>query len=284
MGDEQHGGRRKKGVQHVFDVVRTERIAPQLIRVHLGGPAFETFVTGADPERLAATDKYVKLLFARPELGLEPPYDLETLRETLSPEDLPVRRTYTVRSIDHGEQTLAIDFVVHGDEGVAGPWAASAEPGDRLCLSGPGGKYSPAEDHTHVLIADDSAIPAVAAALEALPESAHGIALIEVADAASHAELTHPDGVEVRWIHRDGAAYGAPLVDAVVALERPAGPVDVFAHGERGAMKSIARHLIDAWGVARRDMSISAYWAHGRSEDGFQAEKREPVGQILPAE
>ena len=37
-------------------------------------------------------------------------------------------RTYTVREWD-GER-LTIDFVVHGDEGVAGPWALPAQPGD----------------------------------------------------------------------------------------------------------------------------------------------------------
>ena len=28
-------------------------------------------------------------------------------------------------------------------------------------------------------------------------------------------------------------------------------------------------------------MSVSAYWAYGRVEDAFQAEKRTPVGQIF---
>jgi hypothetical protein len=27
-------------------------------------------------------------------------------------------------------------------------------------------------------------------------------------------------------------------------------------------------------------LSLSGYWAYGRSEDRFQAEKREPIGQI----
>ena len=32
--------------------------------------------------------------------------------------------------------------------------------------------------------------------------------------------------------------------------------------------------------VPRESLSISAYWAQGRAEDQFQAEKREPIGQI----
>ena len=83
--------RKRGGAQLVLDVVRVERLSPQLVRVHLGGDGFAAFVAGADPERLAKTDKYVKILFAKPELGLEPPYDLDALRTMLSPDDMPVR-------------------------------------------------------------------------------------------------------------------------------------------------------------------------------------------------
>ena len=241
----------------------------------------------ADPERIAKTDKYVKILFAKPELGLEPPYDLDVLREKLSPEDMPVRRTYTVRSVDAEARTLAIDFVVHGDEGIAGPWAAAAVPGDRLCFSGPGGQYAPSTEAVEYLfIGDDSAIPAIAAAAEALPASAQGLVLIEVEGGANEVPLSVPAGVELRWIHRqaeDGALadYGTALVAAVQALTPPTSAVDVFAHGEREAMKELRRILHTEWGLDRRSMSLSAYWAKGRTEDRFQAEKREPVGQIF---
>jgi NADPH-dependent ferric siderophore reductase len=278
---------RRRGAQLVLEVVRTERITPQLVRVHLGGEALADFVEQADPANLARTDTYVKLLLAKPGLGLEPPFDLDALRERLDRADLPARRTYTVRSIDHAAGTLAIDFVVHGDEGLAGPWAANAQPGDRLALSLPGGGYAPATgDVTHLFVADESAIPATAAAFEALPPEARGVALIEVADADGHVELAAPAGVEVRWLHRVGAdgdvaPHGSLLVDAVERLERPDGEVDVFAHGEREAMKRIGAILRTEWGIERQAMSLSAYWAYGRAEDAFQAEKREPIGQLF---
>lgn len=288
--DQTSGGResggRPRGAQPVFEVVRTAQIAPQLVRVHLGGAAFDEFVANAGEEKLAKTDKYVKFQFAKPELGLQPPYDLDALRAVLEPADIPVRRTYTVRSVDYDAKTIAVDFVVHGDEGLAGPWAARAQPGDLVALSGPGAQYSPAEgDVTYVLVGDDSAIPAVAAALEALPVTARGVALIEVSDASEQIELSHPAGVDVRWLHRvvAGAAtpYGELLVAAVEALDRPVGEVDIFAHGERESIKRIGAHLQSEWGIERRAMSVSAYWAYGRSEDAFQNEKRSPVGQIF---
>ncbi|MFF2051412.1 siderophore-interacting protein [Leifsonia sp. NPDC058194] len=268
--------------QHVFEVVGTERLTPHLVRVVIGGPAFDAFIAEADPAKFATTDTYVKLLMAKPGLGLRPPYDLDALRGELAPEDLPVRRTYTVREIDAAAKTLAIDFVVHGDEGVAGPWAASAQPGDLLALSGPGGMYAPTEDESveHLLIGDDSALPAVAAALDGMPAHARGLAVIEVGGAADQLELAHPQGIEVRWVHRGDAVAGERLVEAVRGLPRPAGPVQVFAHGERTAMKGV-RAVLQGWGLTRDDFSLSAYWALGRAEDTFQAEKRLPVGDLF---
>lgn len=274
-----------KRPQHVFVVDRTERLSPHMVRVHLGGSAFEDFVAQADPDRLGSTDKYVKLLLAKPSLGLVPPYDLEALRETLPKQDRPARRTYTVRAVDHTTRTIAIDFVVHGDEGLAGPWAASAQPGDRLALSGPGGGYAPTTDPavTHVLLGDDSALPAIGAALESMPDSATGVALVEVAGPADEQDIRHPAGVDLRWLHRDatGAQPGTLLLETTRGLPRASRPVQVFAHGERTAMKAIRRLLQDDWGLEKREMSLSAYWALGRGEDEFQEEKREPVGVIF---
>jgi NADPH-dependent ferric siderophore reductase len=53
--------------------------------------------------------------------------------------------------------------------------------------------------------------------------------------------------------------------------------VRVFAHGERESIKAIGKVLRN---VPREGVSISGYWARGRTEDVFQAEKREPVGRI----
>jgi NADPH-dependent ferric siderophore reductase len=262
-------------------VARTERLTPHLVRIHLDGSGVEALLAEADPVKLATTDKYVKMLFAKPELGLVPPYDLEELRERLPLDDMPVRRTYTVRSSDVAAGTIAIDFVVHGDEGIAGPWAAHARPGDLVALSGPGGGYTPAADAWHLIVGDDAALPAVAAALEALADDAHGLVLLEVESADDRLPLRIPDGVELRWLHRVGATHGEPLAAAVEGLAPASGRVEVFAHGERGAIKRIRAVLTDRWGLERSAMSISAYWALGRAEDAFQAEKRTPIGAIF---
>jgi len=269
--------------QHVFVVERTERLSPHLVRVTLGGDAFDGFVE-AGAEQLAAADRYVKLLLPpRPGLGLTPPFDLDELRAVLDADDVPVRRTYTVRRVDAATRTIAVEFVVHGDEGVAGPWALAARPGDLLQMSSPGGLWSPSDDPRvlDLLLGDDSALPAVASALEAMADDARGLALLEVEGASDELDLVRPSGVELRWLHRDGARAGSVLLEALRALEPPTSPLRVFAHGERGAMKEARVVLHDTWGLDRSSLSLSAYWALGRVEDAFQAEKREPVGALF---
>ena len=106
-----------------------------------------------------------------------------------------------------------------------------------------------------------------------------------VDDEQSQLPLTAPAGVDVRWLHRAGpsgsAHPGTLLVAAVEAMPRPDGAVDVFAHGERTAIKRLGAIFHGEWGIGRQEMSVSAYWAHGRAEDAFQAEKREAVGKIF---
>ncbi|MBN6829368.1 siderophore-interacting protein, partial [Micrococcus luteus] len=161
--------------QTVLTVVAARRLTPHLVRLTLGGEQFDA--VHARWAEKGATDQYVKLLFADPTLGLEPPYDLDALREPLAPEQLPVRRTYTVRRMDVAARTMDVDFVVHGadddgaalghDGGLAGAWAASEPVGQQVAFLGPGGAYRP--DPTadwHLLAGDEAALPAIAAALE----------------------------------------------------------------------------------------------------------------------
>jgi len=263
--------------QCILQVQRSEWVSPHLVRVVLGGENFDDFVDNG------FADKYVKIVFVKPELGLEPPYDLAELRTSLAPDDRPVTRTYTVRWVDQAARELAIDFVVHGDEGLAGPWAAAARPGDTLVFAGPGGLFNPdASADWHLLAGDDSAIPAIGAVLEAMPEDAVGHAFIEVDTDRDILPLAAPDGIELHWLLRGGVPAGesTALVDAVAALDWPAGRVSVFAHGEREAMKGL-RRVFAGREVPRADLSLSGYWAYGRTEDRFQAEKREPVGVIF---
>lgn len=265
-------------IQFNLQVLRTERLSPHMVRIVAGGPDLAKFVAKD------ATDMYVKINFLQPGVEYAQPVDVFDIRDTMPREHWPVTRTYTVRWVDVAEQEIAIDFVVHGDTGLAGPWAAAAIPGDRIIFTGPGGAYTPnPEADWHLFAGDEAALPAIAAALEFLPTEAIGHAYLEVDTAAEIQPINKPDGVELTWVFRNGAMpdQSTALLDAVSNGPWLEGTVHAFVHGEREYMKGLRDLLLKQRGLDRSQLSLSGYWAYGRTEDNFQAEKKEPIGIIL---
>lgn len=263
--------------QVTLSVVRREQLSPNMVRIVAGGEGFADFVDNG------YVDRYVKIAFPQPGVEYPEPLDLWRIRETMPREQWPFTRTYTLRWVDEAARELAIDFVVHGDEGLAGPWADRAVPGDPLTFTGPGGAYNPSPAADWYLFAgDEAALPAIAAVLESLPAEAGGLAFLEVDSNADILQLSAPAGMRVTWLTRNGApaGTGSRLVDAVADADWPDGRVDVFAHGERGYMKGLRQVFFEQRGLERSQVSLSGYWAKGRVEDVFQAEKKLPVGQI----
>lgn len=268
---------------HTLEVMRSEQLTPHLIRVVLGGNGFDTFTPND------FTDAYVKLVFVNGNIdvdALPQPLTLDSFK-TLPAAQQPPVRTYTVRRVDTERREIWIDFVVHGDHGVAGPWAAAAAPGQPAYLMGPSGAYAPdpAADW-HLFAGDEAALPAISAALEALPDNAIGKAFIEVAGPDDEITLTKPDGVEVQWIYRGGradlvpeerAGDHAPLIAAVKEAEWLPGQVQVFIHGEaQTVMHNLRPYIRKERGVEPKwAASISGYWRRGRTEETFRQWKRE---------
>ena len=261
---------RRRPAPKTTTVVRTEKLSPTLTRVVLGGADLAAF------EPSESTDSYVKLSFLTPGVEYPKPLDLDRIRAELPSEHWPVVRTYTVRAFDPLTHELTIDFVVHGDAGIAGPWAANARPGDELLVAGPGGGYAPNPDADFYLyLGDESALPAIAAALDALPADAVGHVVLEVHDAASEIPVDAPVGVTVQWAHAGDKLVGQALVEAAQVVEFPAGRVDAFVHGEAGFVKELRRLLRVERGVPKERLSISGYWRIGATEEGWRAGKAE---------
>jgi NADPH-dependent ferric siderophore reductase len=230
-------------------VTGTETVTPVIRRVWFRSDDLSAFTESA------WTDRYVKLQF--PDAG--------------------VVRTYTALFPDLVAGTLAIDFVVHGHEGVAGPWAQSAQPGDRIEVRGPGGAYrpEPAADW-HLLAGDESAVPAITAALEVLPADAVVRVVVLVEDAGHEPDLPLPADAELTVLHRAHLSAGEGLESAVRAVEWLPGRVHAFVHGEaQEVMHGIRPYLLKERGLARDQVSISGYWRRGRTEEGFRQWKSE---------
>ncbi|MFI8504757.1 siderophore-interacting protein [Streptomyces sp. NPDC085524] len=251
-------------------VVRTERLTPHMVRVVLGGEGLARFGAGE------FTDHYVKLLFPPQGVTYPEPWDLERIRAEFPREQWPRQRAYTVRRWDPARLELTLDFVVHGDEGLAGPWAERARPGEPVRFLGPGGAYAPdpAADW-HLLVGDESALPAIAAAMERMPAGARVHAFVEVEGAADEQRIATPDGIVPVWVHRGDRPVGEALMDAVRALRFPSPDVHAFVHGEAGFVKGLRHHLRLERGIARERLSISGYWRLGETDEGWRAIKRD---------
>lgn len=257
-------------------VESTERLTPALVRVVLGGPG----LVGFEPPD--TTDTYVNVAIPPPGAPYAGAFSPTDVKEQHAREHWPARRRYTVRSWDAATGRLTLDFVVHGDHGVAGPWAAGARAGDTLVFEGPSGGYRP--DPTadwHLLVGDESALPAIAASLEAVPAGARVVARL-LCDGPEHElELGCPGALDLVWLHRTGAESDRDLLAAGVAgLDFPAGRVHAFVHGEADEIRAIRRHLLAERGLDRAAMSCSPYWRRTMTDEAWRAIKRDYVAAM----
>jgi NADPH-dependent ferric siderophore reductase len=246
-------------------VLRKQWLTPHMIRIVAGGEGSAHF----RPNGFA--DAYVKVLFPQPGVRYPEPLDLGAIRAEFPREQWPVMRSYTVRSFDEEAGELTLDFVYHGDVGLAGPWAARTTPGDELLLTGPGGAYAPStEADWHLLVGDESALPAIAVALEAMPPKVPVHVFLEVSDPSEEQPLPTKSEAHIRWLHRSA---GDDLVAAVRSLGFPEGTVQAFVHGEAGFVRQLRRFLLDERGVRKDLLSISGYWRRGKTDEEWRAEK-----------
>jgi NADPH-dependent ferric siderophore reductase len=247
-------------------VLRTERITPRMVRVTVGGEDLASFPGGGG-------DQHLVLYFYPDGVTLPEPLTLTSARVAFNTAR-PNMRSYTVRRHDPVRHEIDIDFVLHGGESNAGhtggpgsAWADTARVGDSLILVGPSPAYrlDPAVGE-HLLIGDETALPAIAALLAELPAGARARALIEVADAAERQPLPSAAEVRVDWLHRDGAPAGRPdrLLAAAGALV-PAPDTHVWAGGERSVMVALRSQLLGAGGLPRAQVRTATYWRLGHA-------------------
>lgn len=245
--------------RRVLEVAEVERVTPRMIRVHLEGPDLE----GLRSDHFA---DHVKLWFPNEDGDHVLPIVEDDRCLNFRAEGV-VFRDYTVRALDTDAGRLSIDFVAH-DHGPAGRWAIDAEPGQRLGVLGPRGTaWITGEFDHHVLLVDETALPAAARYIEELPEDTEVHAFFEVADAAEEQELKAPKNARITWLHRNGAEPGSTdlLLEAFRSLELPEGDGFVYAAGEAGTLKPIRRLLKERGFVRNETCEVDGYWRRGTS-------------------
>jgi len=174
----------------------------------------------------------------------------------------PTVRTYTPRRYDPATKTLEIQFLLHG-EGPASEWAQRAKPGDKLAVAGPGGRFSlePVAEYWW-LAADESAIPAVATLLDALPETVAADVHIEVDGPDDEIDFGGTAKASITWRRRDSGAFGAELIAAAREADIPEG-ARIWVACEAGAMRDIRRYFTRERGIPAGQLVTRGYWRTG---------------------
>ena len=168
----------------------------------------------------------------------------------------------TIRRIDAGAGTLDIDFVLHAASGPGGDWAKTAMAGARIGMAGPGGRSAQTADWM-LLAGDETALPAIARILEALPSTTRGLAIITVDSDREIVALQHPPAFEIRWLVRqsDSEGFAASVMDVKVP---EAGTRFCWAGAEFQDIQSIRRHWRGI-GLTSNEQLAVAYWRSGEA-------------------
>ena len=167
-----------------------------------------------------------------------------------------VRRDYTPRRVDTDAREIDIEFALHGHGGAA-EWARNATIGQRAIIGGPrGSMILPLAMDWHLLIGDDSALPAVTRRLEELPADARVDAVLLVG-AADRRTLVTRANARIHWVDSDDA-----LLQVLKDLPLQAGAGLAWGGGEAALMVRV-RELLIAKGLPRQAAKVSAYWKHG---------------------
>jgi NADPH-dependent ferric siderophore reductase len=241
-------------------VRRVERLTSRMLRVTLTGPELEGLVVN-DP---AAS---VRMLIPSPgaDALVIPTWNGN---EFLLPDgSRPIIRTFTPFRVDPDALELELWVVIH-DGGIASAWAAAAEAGDGVAISGPGRGYAiDPTAPTFLLGGDESAIPAIIQLLELLPEAVPVQVHIEVAHPDARLALPEHAGATAAWHDLPAdATSGDALSDAVRGADIDPG-ARIWVAGEAAAVQRIRKHLFDDRSFPRNQTAVRGYWKHGRGGD-----------------
>ncbi|MET8760105.1 siderophore-interacting protein [Lentzea sp. NPDC004782] len=238
----------------LLTVTRVEPLTPRMVRMTFTGEGLADLGTWPDQQ--------LKLLFPKPggSAFVSDSRDVSAWYQdylAIPEPSRPWMRSFTVRSLVDG--VLTVDFVLHGDDGPASRWAATAQVGDVIGRFGPSPEYARPLGTGDLLVfaGDETALPAIASLLELLPASQRFRAFVEVEDPAEEQDVPG-----VRWVHRSA---GEDLVSVVTALDVPPSAW-VWLGGEASAVRALRRHFAGL-GVSKKDIEFSGYWRRSLTQD-----------------
>lgn len=221
-----------------------DKIAAHMVRVTLTGD-LEGFLS-------LGFDDHIKLFFAD-----------GTLDAAGAPNT--INRDFTPRRHDAAANILEIDFALH-DAGPATRWAAHAKPGDALNVGGPRGSFIiPTDFDWHLLVGDETALPAISRRLAELPAGVRALVIGEIDGPADEIAFATKADATVIWAHRNGTAAGVSdvLAKKLATLKFPAGDYYAWVACESLIAKALRQQLIAEHGANSKWMRAAGYWRRG---------------------
>lgn len=240
----------------VFDLVvlRREFVTPGMVRVVAGGPGLSGLTS-------VAPDDHVKIVFPDDDGQWRLPTRAAGDVALEWPRPFPATREYTIRRLSLDE--CWIDFVVHAG-GLASDWAVACEPGDRMVITGPRTGYVvPPEFTHHLLLADHTALPAVARWLEDLAPGISADVAVRIPDSGEQQNLVVDERRRVTWLPDDGPVDSLAMFADAVPRDS-ARPTYLWAAGEASVLKPV-RVWARTHGFARGTCDIAGYWRRPRT-------------------
>jgi NADPH-dependent ferric siderophore reductase len=231
-----------------LDVVSVEPLTPNMVRVTLSGNELPGFTS-------LGFDDHIKLFFP----------DVEPTEVDSNGAPKPVSRDYTPRRYDAAANILEIDFALH-DAGPATAWARQAKSGDVLHIGGPRGSLViPTGYDWHLLVGDDTALPAIGRRLAELPAGATAVVIAEVDGEDDKMAFDSAADVSVTWAYRRGAEAGSTdlLARTLRGLRLPAGGYYAWVACESLTAKALRAQLIAENGANPKWMRAAGYWRRG---------------------
>ena len=232
-----------------LQVIGVDNISKHMVRVSLGGQELDGFTS-------LGFDDHVKLFFPQTDAGAIGP----------DGQSAPASRDYTPRRYDPKTNTLVIDFALHEAGGPATRWAEQAQTGQRLEIGGPRGSFIIPEAYDwHLMIGDETALPAIGRRLGELSAGARAVVIAEVDAVADEISFETAADISITWAHRDGAKPGSTdvLSRALTKLRLPSGDYYAWVACESLIAKALRAQLIAENGANPKWMRAAGYWRRG---------------------
>lgn len=257
----------RRSVRRLFTLTLTARnpVSANTTRFTFVAPELATF----DP---LGPDEFFALVVPRPgqplpELKIQPDDDPRARINALPEAIRPAIRWYTVRNHRPATSEIDVDIVLHGDAGPASTWANHARIGDRVGFREAAAPYIEPESGHQLLIADETALPALAAILEAAPTTLDATVLAEVPHPADIPAIATQ--VPITWHYRGDAPPGTEVLPALGRLVTDGVPTLGYAWlcGEAGIATGARRLLVQHAGIDPDLIMFSGYWRLGQARE-----------------